>query len=639
MITIKNIFTYSYCIRFILSVPFIFSIILNVAYAQSADANNILVSLKPSHPRLFAYDSRITAIKSQSDSISKQLLFILKNDAEKYLRVPTLEYPNGISNMSTSRGVQGRLLSLVIAYRIFDDKRYADKAKQELLQLASIQNWGTAHFLDVGEAALAAGVAYDWLYDELTPVERKILSDAIKNKALVPGMESKESADSWVNGNFNWNPVCNGGLAVAALAIADVEPVISKQIIDRAIKNIPTAGEAYSPHGSFAEGPSYWSYGTSFYVIAVEALRTALGSSFSLEKVPGFLNTADYIIQMTAPTGEEYNYSDYHADRINEPVMLWFANELKRPDLVQDELKVINSLHQKLTDANNAKGERYSRHTPLELLWWNPALMNQTKAVKRVLQWTASGDMPISVMRTSWDDPNAAFVAIKGGTPDNSHGHMDVGSFILEADGVRWALDLGTESYNKMREAKLDLWNYTQNSNRWTTFRAGPEGHNILRFNGERQLIAGKAEIQQLPSKNGTMGAEANLTSLYSNKAKNVTRKVVINADRTVSIQDEWTAKDSAVNVSFQWLTKATVTKTNDGLLLQQSGKSLQLKIQDPTEDIAIDVQDVSKSKAVQDSDNPGLSRIVITTKTKAGSNGRLHLNAYPGSVIKNKKQ
>jgi len=68
---------------------------------------------------------------------------------------------------------------------------------------------------------------------------------------------------------------------------------------------------------------------------------------------------------------------------------------------------------------------------------------------------------------------------------------MDAGSFILEANGVRWALDLGGEDYNKMRAAKLDLWNYSQNSNRWTTFRPGPESHNILRFNNARQDVSG----------------------------------------------------------------------------------------------------------------------------------------------------
>lgn len=607
----------------------IFVLLIVAAQFANGQNNGLLKSLK-THPRLFADDAKVASIKLQTDSITQRLLFLLKSSAESYISAPPIDYPNSVSNMGTSRNVQGRLLALALAYRLFEDQRYLMKAKNELLRLADVSNWGTGHFLDVGEASLAAGIGYDWLYNDLTPTERNAVMHAIKTKALTPGLQAKDISNSWVNGNFNWNPVCHGGLIVGALAIAEEEPELAKAILQRAVKNIPTAGEAYGPDGSFAEGPSYWSYGTSFYVIAVEALRTALGNSYGLEKITGFLKTADYKVQMVGPTGEDYNYSDYHIERQNEPVMAWFARELKRPDLMQEERENITWLAQAGRERGTvAKGIKtsLSRHLPFEVLWWHPSLLQLKGSKSAPLQWTAGGLMSISVMRSAWKDSLATFVAVKGGTPDNSHGHMDAGSFILEADGVRWALDLGTESYNKMREAKLDLWNYSQTSNRWTTFRAGPEGHNILRFNGERQLISGNGQVKQLTTKGGAMAAEADLTSLYMNKATSVSRQIILKADRSVTILDSWTAKDSAVTVSFQWLTKAVVSKTADGLLLQQDGKSLQLKIESPTP-VSIEVQDVSKSVAVQDSDNPGLSRIVLTMKTAAGKKGSLYIRA-----------
>jgi hypothetical protein len=533
-----------------------------------------LQTVQTAHPRLFASDKKIAAIKLQTDNLSQQLLFIIKADAEKRVTAEKIIYPNDKSNMAASRNVQGRIISLAMAYRLFGDKRFLQKAKEELLQLAAIKDWGVGHFLDVGEASLAAGIGFDWLYNDLSEIERKIIADAIKNNALLPSLLVKETPNnsSWVNGNFNWNPVCHGGLMVGALAIAEREPELSKQIIERGLKYIPIAGDAYSPDGAFAEGPSYWSYGTSFYVLAIEALRTALGTSKGLEKIPGFLKTADYNTQMMGATGEDYNYSDYHIEHGNEPVMLWFAKELSRPDLSKTEVENINTMHLAWLKNSNEQSVGYalplenskvvqSRHTPFEILWWNPALIEQTNKVKAPLQWTATGLMPIGVMRSSWSDPNASFVAIKGGTPDNSHGHMDAGSFILEADGVRWAVDLGTESYDKMRAAKLDLWNYSQSSNRWSTFRCGPEGHNIVRFNNERQLITGNGQVKRLQLKNGLMGNEADLPSLYLNKASKVLRTVLLHPDRSFTIQDEWITKDSAVTYSFQWLTKLPLPK------------------------------------------------------------------------------
>ncbi|RAI73504.1 hypothetical protein HMF3257_02015 [Spirosoma telluris] len=236
-------------------------------------------------------------------------------------------------------------------------------------------------------------------------------------------------------------------------------------------------------------------------MLLIEALRSALGTSFGLEQFPGFLKTADYKLQMVGPSGLDFNYSDYHLETQNEPIMLWFARETDRPVLARQEIADVHTLY-RAAISNTKSTVHPNRHTPLELLWWEPTLAAQS-ANLLPLHWTSQGVLPMAVMRSAWNDPQATFVAIKGGTPNHSHAHMDAGSFVLEADGVRWAVDLGTESYDKMRAAKLDLWSYAQTSTRWTTFRVGPEGHNILRFGGAYQDIMGKGEITTLPAKKG----------------------------------------------------------------------------------------------------------------------------------------
>lgn len=605
----------------------------NLSYLQcitQADWDHL-----PTHPRLFANRAAIEKIKKQGDSISLKLRYILHHDVEQKLNESLIVYPEGINNMSTARNVEGRILSLALDYRLTGDLKSLKKARAELIALCELKNWGTGHFLDVGEAAFAAGVGYDWLYDELSPGEREKIVSAIKNLAILPALATKEGGDSWVQGNFNWNPVCNGGVMVAALAIAEREPELSQKATERAVNNIPFAGATYGLDGAFPEGPSYWAYGTSFYVIAVEALHSTFGKTCGLEQMPGFLKTADYNNQMVGPTGQDYNYSDYHIELQNEPIMPWFARALKRADLIRDELIHINRYYEFLLTGKNAKSSKdiaLGRLTPLEILWWDPSLLKTASGSKAPLHWSPQGHLSMGVMRSAWNDPKATYVAIKGGTPNNSHAHMDAGSFILEADGVRWAIDLGTESYGNMRAAKLDLWDYSQNSNRWTTFRAGPEGHNILRFNNQYQLINGKAEVIELPTRKGVLGNQADLTSLYADLASKVSRTVLLNPDRSVTLIDEWQVKSQATEVTFQWLTKAQVTRRPDGLMLAQDGESLLLRI-DPAllKLITVEIQDVSASTKIQDSPNPGLSRILIKINTPANANGKLTLRAIPG--------
>ena len=57
--------------------------------------------------------------------------------------------------------------------------------------------------------------------------------------------------------------------------------------------------------------------------------------------------------------------------------------------------------------------------------------------------WSGGGKNPVAMMRTSWTDPAAIFVGVKGGSASDNHAHMDAGSFVMEADGVRWAMDFG----------------------------------------------------------------------------------------------------------------------------------------------------------------------------------------------------
>ena len=569
------------------------------------------------HPRLFANAARFEELKTPADDVARQLVALLKQQADEMLVRGPIDYPATGFLMGPARDAQGRILALALSYRLTGDKRFFTRAREELLRLAALPEWRPTQFLDVGEAALAAGIGLDWLYDDLSPDDRDQITRAIVENAIKPSLAVKAGNGSWVDGDFNWTQVCHGGVIVAALAIAEREPVLARQVVERAVANMGNVGATYSPDGSYAEGPSYWSYGTSFHVILIEALKSALGTSCDLEKFPGFLKTGDFNNQMVAPTGEEFNFSDYHKESLNEPIMLWFARELRDRGVARDELAALGV---------PGKIKVVSRHLPLELLWWDPSLPAAKDTRSR--HWTAAGVLPLAVMRSAWDDPTAAFVAVKGGTPNHSHAHTDVGSFILETDGVRWALDLGTESYGNMRAAKLDLWNYTQDSSRWTTFRVGPEGHNILRFDGARQDVSGKAEIRVLPDDNGTLGNVVDLTSLYRNQVAKAERTVKLHPDKSITIADEWTTANHPVSASFQWLTKAKISRTRSGLRLEQSGKLLWLRVE--PFGAKIDVEDVSAARATQDSPNPGLSRIVIHVPTPARTTARLLITATP---------
>src|SRR5436309_518423 len=50
----------------------------------------------------------------------------------------------------------------------------------------------------------------------------------------------------------------------------------------------------------------------------------------------------------------------------------------------------------------------------------------------------------LAFFRSAWRDPNALYVGFKGGDNTAGHAHADLGTFVLDALGRRWAIDFGS---------------------------------------------------------------------------------------------------------------------------------------------------------------------------------------------------
>ena len=587
----------------------------------------------PEHPRLFATAADWQAVRTRvaADPVAAKLAALVQSRADWLLAKPPVTYGKrdrgtmSGSMLEPAREVQARVFALAMAARLTGEQRYVDRAVVELRELAALESWNPAVFLDTAEATLAAAVGLDWLSDRLAPEDRDLIAAAIAEKGLRASIDANPTWLGWVKGTNNWNQVCHAAMVAGAVAIADREPELAQQVVQRAVDELKSSAKAYDPDGAYPEGPMYWSYGTSFHVMLVAALETALGDDFGTADYPGLLATADYITQVTGPSGQTFNYSDSTTSRHVEPCLFWFARRRGQPSLMQYELA---DLEQRPAD----KLSGMQRFFPLALLWWDPAV--QAKASPpSPLSCKADGVAPVAVHRSAWDDPQATWLAIKAGRAHHSHGHVDAGSFVLEADGVRWAVDPGMQGYDSLYKAGLssELWKFGQDSRRWDVFRIGPEGHNILRFNGAPPLVDGRAEIVRFDD-GGSPFTILDVGQVYADQVTAAQRGFRLLADRRVVIQDEWTTGQQPVEVAWQWLTTATVELGDGQVTLQQQGQTLTLRVVEPA-GVAWDVVETAALQQEWDAPNKGLRRLVGQVKTAAGSTGRLVIVAEPGSV------
>jgi hypothetical protein len=530
---------------------------------QIPEQSQILSTLRTGHPRLLATASDFQRLKAlvATDPVLQKWVEALRKDGQSLLDQKPMPYviPDGKRLLDTSRGVMHRVYRLAMLYRIDGDRKWADRCWKELENAANFKDWNPNHFLDTAEMTHAFAIGYDWLYDAWTPQQRKVIRDAIIKHGLTPGVNAyrnKGGRQFFKDAVHNWNQVCNGGLAIGALAIGDEEPALAAEILHGGLRSLPKAMAHFAPDGAWAEGPAYWGYTTQYTVAHLAAMQTALGTDFDYSEFPGFSVTGDFPIHCQGPSGIGANFADASPRAVGGPQMFWLASRFRRPDYARFQLAA-------------AAGH------PLEILWYQPGLAN--RSVDTPLDRHFRGTEVVT-MRSSWTDPTATWLAFKAGSNAINHSHLDLGSFIFEALGVRWAVDLGADNYN--------LPGYF-GKGRWDFYRLRAEAHNTLVINpgpGADQNPRAMAPITEFRTKPCCASAKADLTAAYAPAARRVQRMIQMGPDREhVFIIDEVKLKEPG-EVWWFMNTRARIEIRPDGrsAMLTQNGQKLLARIISP---------------------------------------------------------
>lgn len=577
------------------------------------------------HPRLLLPKGAEKKLLKQinRDEVWKEIHTATLGEADRIITLPVNErIKTGMRLLAVSRENLRRIFILSYAYRMTGQEKYLVRAEQEMLKAASFSDWNPSHFLDVGEMTMALGVGYDWLYPALSEASRRTIREAIVEKGFKP---SYDTAYNWfVDAEHNWNQVCNGGLAFGAIAVAESEPEWAQKIIDRAIDKVRLPMRHYAPDGAYPEGPGYWGYGTLFNVLLIGGLESTFGTDYGLSQMPGFMQTGTYEMQMVSPLIKHFNYMDNSYEPESSSAPFWFYSKTQDPSVLCQQVSILQR--------DTAKKYLKDRVLPAMLIWGAGAPMEKAVAPQETF-WAGRGNTPVCVMRSGWGDPNARFVGVKLGSPSINHGHMDVGSFVFEADGVRWAIDLGSEDYNTTETRGVDLWNMAQQSQRWDVFRYNNRSHNTLTFNDKLQRVNGSAQIIESDSATARRFIKTDLTPVYAGQVDKVERTISLVDNDYLLIEDEITAGKNYTRMRWTLMTRATPKILSDNtVMLEQDGKRCLLKIESETPI----VWRFEKTPTVNtfDSPNPDVTMVVFDTDLKRGETQYVRAQLTPMSSL-----
>ncbi|MEK7686056.1 MAG: DUF4962 domain-containing protein [Verrucomicrobiota bacterium] len=558
--------------------------------------NEILARLRKGHPRLLFSASDFARLKEQvaAQAQLKEWHAKLQEQAERILTESPSRYeiPDGLRLLSTSRRVLQRTYTLALLYRLDGDRRYVERAWQELEAAAKFPDWNPRHFLDTAEMTHAFAIAYDWLYEAWTEPQRAALRAAMLEKGIQLAVDSYRGTAKfgwWMKAHHNWNQVCNGGIGMGALALGDELPEVAGEFLHGALQSLQLPMAEFAPDGAWNEGPGYWNYATSYNVVFLAALESALGTDFGLSQMPGFADTGLFPIYLTGPLGRTFNYADGGEGTIRAPQMFWLARKFNRPAYAAYQRQVA------------------SPH-PQDLLWFDPApaqSQDKTLPLDKVFRGAE-----VATFRSGWDDRQALFVGFKAGDNKANHSNLDLGTFVLDALGVRWALDLGADNYN--------MPGYF-GKQRWTYYRMRAEGHNTLLLNPglePDQDPAAAARLTRFQSDPQRAFAIADLTPAYARHAQRVWRGLALLHRQQVLVQDEVRA-DKPADVWWFLHTRAQAKVNEDGTtaILSQDNVRLWARILSPAKAVftVMDAQPLPVSpQSDQQAKNAGVRKLAI---------------------------
>jgi hypothetical protein len=561
----------------------------------------MLASLQKGHPRLYLSEDRLNGLKklaTQDDTLSALIGNIRKSADSLMDREPTPFQIVGPRMLKNCQQILSRVTTLSLVHRFTGFPEYKVRALEELRSAAAFPHWNKDHFLDTAELCAAFGIAYDWLYSASCAEESAFIRDALVEKGLKAGLQAYSEKAWWLEHRFNWNNVCHGGLSIGALAVADEEPELAEAILSTAIEKLPISLVNYEPDGAWQAGPDYWEYTTWYTALFIDALQTALGNDFRL-KTPGLGKTGFFPIHCTGPTGMYINFADAAVESKAKPSLFWLGSQYGRPELIHENHRL---LQKQLPDNEDIH--------PFNIIWYQshdqpvPALPTSVhfKGPETVF------------LRSRWNDPDALFVGFKGGSNQADHGHLDIGSFVLDAFGMRWAADLGRDDYDLP-----GYWDGKEGGGRWKYFRLNNKSHNTLTLNDDVQRADAVAPIVRHSFSEEKSYAVMDLTAAYLPHARLVFRGIALTREGTVIVQDEILWADGERKVSWGIMTDALIDCLDGKAELFKSGKTLHVSIVSPS---GAEFSVATATQAPPEERNDGYRRLQV------------HFHSPPGKTV-----
>jgi hypothetical protein len=535
------------------------------------------------HPRLLFSAADVSAIRARADRPAlAPLKARLLARADAALDAPPIlvsltkrgepDTLGEVKGIAAARELQGRVLTHCMAFTLTGDRRYRDAAVRELDHaLSAWAIWvDTAHSppydLMTGENALTFGLAYDWLFRDLTPDERARLREGAERRALRPYLEgaTKNPPMMWLRARHNWNTVCNGGATVLALALDD-ESRLSPEVLALSVEGMRRYWEELGDDGGWAEGTGYWTYGHRYAFIAAEALRrSGRDEGARVFGLPGAMRTADFPLAFNPGRTLSASFGDSNG-RASDAIFYLLAREYRMGAYAWFQDRAFEREPRRNGWPQEALALLWR---PVDEPWLPEARADFAPSIPTLAVFPSIG---WALMAPSQPDP-PYFLAFKNGSLAANHTHLDLNHVSVGIGERMLAVELGSRPYPA---------DYFSAERRYQYYEISTPGHNTVLVGGRGQVAGRPGKLVGPKAGPGFEALTGVADGAYEVEGSKARRHVVfVNRRYWILLDEVETQSAEAIEIRFH--TYGTILGPESGVFTLEQ------------EDVALDVAQVS---------------------------------------------
>jgi len=413
------------------------------------------------HPRVYFTDAELDALRTKAHGEQKEWWQGQLANLRVLRGTPP---PPPAEERRAQNDVALAMAEAAFAYKMEHNPEYLRLAKVYMDAAVSYDVWGYAFNkpntdLAAGHLLYGMGMAYDLLYNDLTPAEREKYRNKIAKQGhlMYEGFAPKAGHVYAYSQNHTFIPMA--GLGIAAYAVYGEVPeaaqwaALARAVYDRVLAT-------YSKDGYYYEGFEYWIFATPWIIHYLDAHQHATGES--LFDQPGLKKTHLYAVHTLTPGGQTmFDFGDVYEGpltrahggteydrshpRGKDGVDHFETNYNLLYDLARRyRSSEIQGVADWMKKQGNVNAEEW-----WTLVWRDSRLASQP--ITKLPPWHYFPDADVAFWRSGWSS-DATAVAYKCGPPEGhaaakeaiafpdwrqeeGHVHPDVNSFILWAHG------------------------------------------------------------------------------------------------------------------------------------------------------------------------------------------------------------